>query len=475
MPPKDFSKTKIIATLGPSCSSVESIRALLNAGADCLRINFSHGRGPDLKPLLDAAREACRLEGVPAPILADVQGPKLRIGQLPREGVLLQDGGKFTITSQTVAGSEEEVSTPHREILPALKPGAKIFLADGTIELQVEKNSAEEVQTRVVSGGRLYSRKGMNLPGTPLPFLETVTPRDREDLAFIAEHGFDMVAISFVRKPEDLEEARRLLRGKKTPVMAKIERPEALGRIGEILEASDGIMLARGDLGVEVPLERVPILQKEILAEAASRGKWTIVATQMLSSMTTSPRPTRAEVSDVANAILDGADVLMLSDETATGSYPVQAVETMMKIALEVERSAPISIARARPENSGYSGGAAGAAVLAAERLGAKAIVTLAGSGLSALLVSKQRPMLPVLSLSAHEGTLRRLNVLWGITPVKIESRADVEDQIRTADKLLLQENWARMGDTVVVVAALPLGQGRETNTIRFHHVGQPV
>ncbi len=472
---RDFSKTRIIATLGPGSSSTEKIRALLRAGADCLRVNFSHGDGPALEPLLHAAREAAGLEGLPIPILADIQGPKLRIGELPPEGVVLREGAPFAITSARVPGDAFRVSAPHPELAGQVRPGTHIFLADGTIELVVEKAGGSDIQTRVLTGGRLFSHKGLNLPGLALNFLSTLTPKDRKDLEFIARAGFDMVAVSFVRSAADIREARRLLGGAKIPVMAKIERPEAIEKLAEILEASDGIMLARGDLGVEMALERLPVLQKDILAQAAQRGKWVIVATQMLLTMVSSPRPTRAEVSDVANAILDGADAVMLSEETATGNYAPEAVAFMAKIAREIEAADSERILRPRSENAGFAGSAAGAAVLAAERLGAKAIVTLAGSGLSALLVSKQRPRQPIVALSAHPGTLRRLNVLWGVYPVEIAEKAPAEEQMRMADQFLLKEGWAKKDEPIVVVAALPLGQGRETNTIRFHRIGSQV
>lgn len=471
---RSWNKTKIIATLGPASDEPETIARLLAAGADCFRINFSHGDGESLKPLYDAARAAALESGYPIPMLADIQGPKLRIGDLPEEGIMLHSGGHFVLTTRDVPGNEREVHTPHEELIADVSPGAVIYLADGTIRLRVEEVSDTDVRTSVLTGGPLFSHKGVNVPGVSLSSLPTLTEKDEHDLKSVVELGFDMVAISFVRSADDIHHARELLGNVKLPVMAKIERPEALTNLDEILEASDGIMLARGDLGVELPLERVPVVQKDVLCRAARAGKWVIVATQMLGSMVSSPRPTRAEASDVANAILDGADTIMLSEESATGDYPVEAVETMVRISREIEGS-EAEIVRASSDLADFAGGASGAAVHAAERLEASAIVTLAGSGLTALLVSKQRPRLPILALSENRATLRRLNVLWGVLPVAIAEKASVEDQILTADARLKEGGFAADGDTIVIVAALPLGQGRQTNTIRFHRIGEPV
>ncbi len=469
---KPFNRTKIVATLGPSANSVERIRELIRAGADGFRLNFSHGDGAQLEPLVQAVREAVKAERVHIPVLADIQGPKLRIGRMPKEGVTLVEGEPLVLTERPLPeGSAHEIHSPYEYLTKDIKAGARILLADGTIELKAEAVSGQDIRCRIVTGGRLYSNKGLNLPGTKLS-VETLTAKDRLDLEYIARRGLDMVAISFVRSAEDVELARRLLGGgRKIPVMAKLERPEALDHLDDILEASDGVMVARGDLGVELDFERVPLLQKRILERAAVRGKWAIVATQMLGSMVLNRRPTRAEVSDVANAVLDGADAVMLSEETAAGNHPVEAVDAMARISREAETADHTAPVKFDADIVSFAAGAAGAAVSAAERLNAKAIVALAGSGLTALLVSKWRPRLPVLALSAHEPTLRRLNVLRGVIPVPIGERADMERQLESADRYLTREGWARPGDTVVVVAAVPLGEGKETNSIRFHKV----
>lgn len=469
---KSLNHTKIIATLGPSSDSLEVIRQLIRAGADGFRLNFSHGDGPALQPMVDMVRQASRMEDVYIPVLADIQGPKLRIGRMPKEGVTLAEGERVTLTERPLSeGTVHEIHSPYEYLAKDIRPGSKILLADGSIELAAERIEGPDVICRVITGGRLYSNKGLNLPGTRLT-VETLTQKDLADLRYAARHGLDLVAISFVRSAVDIQKAREALgTGNKIPVMAKLERPEALEHLEDILEASDGVMVARGDLGVELDFERVPLLQKRILKRAAVRGKWAIVATQMLGSMVLNQRPTRAEVSDVANAVLDGADAVMLSEETAAGNHPVEAVEAMVRIAREAETEEQTFPVQFEADIMSFAAGAAGAAVSAAERLNAKAIVALAGSGLTALLVSKWKPSLPILALSAHEPTLRRLNILRGVIPVHTGERAGMEKQLEVADRHLKSGGWVRPGDTIVVVAAVPLGEGKETNTIRFHQV----
>jgi len=469
--------TKIIATIGPVTSTVERIRELIRAGADACRVNFSHGNGSTLGPLMETIREAARLENRPIAVLADIQGPKLRIGRMPAAGVLLVEGGTFTLTPRDIEGSDTAAQTAHERLADDVEPGARILLADGAIELAVERVTGSDVVCRVLTGGRLFSHKGLNLPGRKIS-TETLTEKDRKDLAFLSGTDVDLVAISFVRSASDIELARRLLGpDRKTPVIAKLERPEAIGCLDQILDASDGIMVARGDLGVELPFEQVPIIQKQILKRAARRGKWTIVATQMLASMVASRRPSRAEASDVLNAVLDGADAVMLSEETAVGENPVLAVKAMdalTRSAEEYDRGARDDDGDVDTEAHSFASSAAGAAVLAASKLGAKAIVTLAGSGFTPLHVSKWLPKLPIVALSSKPGTLRRTNLLRGVRPVEIPERAEIEQQLEFADAFLMQSGWAKEGDVVVMVAAVPLGSGKETNTIRFHRVRKP-
>ena len=470
--PANYHDTKIVATLGPASGDLETVRRLIRAGANCFRINFSHGDGASLEPLIRVVREAARLEQLYIPILADIQGPKLRVGDLPAEGVELLEGRDVTLTSRDIGiGNATLVSTSYEFLARDLTPGGRILLADGVIELSVVEVGETDALCRVVIGGTLFSNKGMNLPGVLLS-VRTLTKKDHADLKYIAAGDIDMVAVSFVRSPTDVDEARELLAGgNKIPVMAKLERPEALENLNAILEAADGVMVARGDLGVELEFERLPTLQKQILVRAAERGKWVVVATQMLGSMVKHSRPSRAEVSDVANAVLDGADAVMLSEETAIGRNPITAVEAMVKIAREAENLPDQKFLHFDEDIMSFAAGAAGAAVSAARRLNARAIVTLAGSGLTALLVSKWHPGQFIVALSANERTLRRLNVLRGVHPVAIEGMADMERQIDIADSYLIRNGLARVGDPVIVAAAMPLGSGRETNTVRFHKV----
>jgi pyruvate kinase len=463
--------TKIIATLGPASSTLEQMRQLIREGADCFRLNMSHGNGDAMQPLVDRAREAARLEQRYLPLLADIQGPKLRIGQMPRDGVTLHDGAKFMLTSRQVEGDANQVHSAYETLAEDVEPGATILIADGTIRLEVESVEGGDVHCRVIYGGRLYSNKGLNLPGRSIS-IPTLTEKDHADLAFAARAGIDLVAISFVRTPEDILLARKLLGNDSPPVMAKLERPEALDALDEILEVSDGIMVARGDLGVEMPFESVPILQKEILVRARALGKWAVVATQMLGSMVLSHRPTRAEASDVVNAVLDGADAVMLSEESATGVDPASAVRAMAALARNAEEhEREIVRTIAADEQASFSAGVAISAVASAENIKARAIVTLAGSGYTALHMSKRRPRCPIIALGSQEPTLRRLAVLHGVVPLGVQNRLDFETQLETADVFLLENNLAEPGDVVVVAAALPLGQRKEPNTIRFHRV----
>ncbi|MBI41665.1 MAG: pyruvate kinase [Leptospiraceae bacterium] len=470
----DLKLTRIIATLGPASQEEEQIRSLIRAGADCFRLNFSHSDGPGMEPYIRRVRKASEAEGKYIPILADIQGPKLRIGKLPEDGVELLDDSHFLITHRKVDGNFDQVHSPYERLSADLKTGHRVLLADGSIELTVESIDGEDVHCRVIHGGMLTSNKGMNLPDTDVS-AGTLTEKDRQDLDFIGKSDIDLVAVSFVRRAEDIKDARRYLGDARIPVLAKLERPEALNQLNEILEEADGVMVARGDLGVEIEFERVPFVQKQILQRASVRGKWAIVATEMLRSMVDHSRPTRAEVTDVANAVLDGADCVMLSEETAMGKHPAVAVQAMIRILKAADAADVNHRERFEADIISFAAGAAGAAVSAAERLGAKAIVVLAGSNVTALLLSKWRSRVPILALSGGQSTLRRLNVLRGVIPVQIQSQAGMEEQIRLADQRLIHEGWANPGDTVVVAGAIPLGEGKETNSIRFHRVRSKI
>lgn len=467
-------RTKIIATLGPASRHPEVIGEMVRAGVDCFRINFSHSDGEAAMPLIETVRAVCRQQGRFIPILGDIQGPKLRVGKVTPEGVLLREGATFTLTGRAVTATDQIVQSQYEQLAHDVRPGTVILLADGTIELVVEKVEGQDVICRVTSGGRLTSHKGINIPRTKLS-VETLTEKDRRDLRFIAGSGIDLVAISFVRTPDDIRLARKILgEGNHVPVLAKLELPEVLQHLDAILEVSDGVMIARGDLGVEVPFERVPPLQKQVLARATECGKWAVVATQMLGSMVLNNRPTRAEVSDVANAVLDGADAMMMSEETATGAHPLEAVQAMVRIAREAEAMADPHRPIVQAADASFSASAANGAISAAKNLRSPAIIALAGSGLTALAVSKWRPGIPILALSSKDATLRRLNVLRGVIPVQLAGHMTMEEQIHVADAYLLQSGLAEVGQPIVVVGALPLGHKRETNTIRFHRVRAP-
>jgi pyruvate kinase len=466
--------TKIIATLGPACSTLDQMRSLIASGADCFRLNMSHGSGESMQPLVDRAREAARLEGQSLPLLADIQGPKLRVGKMPADGVTLLAGQPFLITARHVEGDSTQVHSPYEGLARDVEAGATILLADGTIELRVESVDGPDVHTRLINSGRLFSNKGLNLPGRAIS-IPTLTEKDEVDLKYAAHAGIDLIAISFVRSPADVLSARRILGSDKTPIMAKLERPEALNALDEILAVSDGIMVARGDLGVELPFERVPVMQKQILRRAQALGKWAVVATQMLGSMVLSHRPTRAEASDVVNAVLDGADAVMLSEESATGAHPATAVRAMAALTRHAEAyEHRMPRTQVDDEQTSFAAGVATSVAGAADFIHARAVVTLAGSGLTALHVSKRRPRVPIVALGSYEPTLRRLNVLHGVLPVVIEDRRDFEAQLKAADAYLLAKGLAAVGDVVVVAAAIPLGQAKEPNTIRFHRVRSP-
>lgn len=471
-------RTKIIATLGPASRHPDVIEALVRAGADGFRLNFSHINSPEeAEPVIATARRVAERVGVPIPLIADIQGPKLRVGAMPDEGVLLREGQRYILRCGAMEiGNEEAAPCKYEQLADDVSEGTAILLADGRLELVVDRVDGRDVVCTVRSGGRLYSRKGINVPHTRLS-VDTLTEKDRADLKFIASTDIDIVAVSFVRRAEDIELARSILgqTRARVPVMAKLELPEVLDVLDEVMDASDGVMIARGDLAVEAPFESVPRLQKRILERARAKGKWSIVATQMLGSMVLNSRPSRAEVSDVVNAVLEGTDALMLSEESATGEHPVAAVDAMNRIALEAESML------LKPDAGGvevdatsFSSGAAQAAVGAADRLGAKAIVALAGSGPTALAVSKWQPVAPVVALSAKDETLRRLNLLRGVRPVRLDGIQSFEDQLITADAYLIDRGWAEPGDVTVAVAAVPLGSAEQTNTIRFHHV-RPV
>lgn len=463
---------KIVATLGPASSTPDRIRALAEAGADVFRLNFSHGSHDDHLARIRAVR-ALELEtGRPIGLLADLQGPKLRIGSFRDGAVDLIPGQNFRLDMEGTPGDATGVALPHPEVLASLKPDTDLLLDDGKIRLRVKEVHSGWAMTEVVIGGRLSDRKGVNLPDTVVP-LSAMTPKDRADLAFALAHGIDWVALSFVQRPDDLREARGLIQGR-AALLAKIEKPSAIESLDEIVQLSDALMVARGDLGVELPLQTVPGLQKRIVRAARRAGKPVVVATQMLESMIKAPVPTRAEVSDVATAVYDGADAIMLSAESASGDYPIESVRTMDQIARQVERDPlyrGIMDAEHNNPESTASDAITAAARQVAETINAAAIVTYTMSGSTALRAARERPRAPILCLTPLVETARRLTIAWGINTVVAPDAINFADMIAKATALARSIDLAKPGDSLVVTAGVPFGSPGNTNVLRIARV----
>jgi pyruvate kinase len=409
----------------------------------------------------------------PIGILVDLQGPKLRLDTFANGGETIAQGARFTLDSDKKPGDARRVHLPHPEILAALEPGHRLLIDDGKVQLKVVEATKERAETEVVFGGRVSDRKGVSLPDTTVP-LAALTPKDRSDLEAALDAGIDWIGLSFIQRPEDVAEAKKLTRGR-AAVMAKIEKPQAVSRLSEILEQADSIMVARGDLGVEMPLEAVPGLQKKITFAARSAGRPVVVATQMLESMISTPVPTRAEVSDVATAIYDGADAVMLSAESAAGKFPVEAVETMNRIAEAVESDpayrAAIRSHHEAPEATGADAIAAAARQIA-ETLDLAAILCLTSSGATGLRVARERPEPPIVALSPLLSTARRLSVVWGVHCVVTEETSDIDSMVARSCRIAFRESFARPGQRVIVVAGVPLGTPGATNMVRIAFVG---
>ncbi|MBA5777320.1 pyruvate kinase [Stappia sp. F7233] len=466
-------RVKILATLGPSSSDQETIEKLYRAGADVFRINMSHTDHALLNTLVGRIRAVEESVGRPIGILADLQGPKLRVGTFADGSVMLENGAPFILDADAAPGTIDRVHLPHREILEALQPGHRLLLDDGKIRLVVQQASATRANCIVEVGGKLSNRKGVSVPDTEIP-VGALTPKDRKDLEAALDAKVDWIALSFIQRPDDLAEVRKITRGR-AGVLAKIEKPQAIDRLPEILELSDALMVARGDLGVEMPLERVPGLQKQITRAARRAGKPVVVATQMLESMISAPVPTRAEVSDVATAVFEGADAVMLSAESAAGEFPVEAVETMDRIAQEVERDpnyrAIIHAQRAEPEATGADAISAAARQIA-ETLSLAAVVCYTSSGATGLRASRERPSVPVIALSPVVGTARRLSLAWGLHCVVSEDAHDEEDMVDRACRISYSEHFAKPGQRIIITAGVPFGTPGSTNMLRIAFVG---
>lgn len=468
-------KAKIVATLGPASSDRDTILALFEAGVDVFRFNFSHGTQDDHRARYEIVRDIERAVGRPIAILADMQGPKLRIGKFADGKVMLSSGSKFTLDRNPVDGNENRVCLPHPELFDVITIGQTLSLDDGKLRLKVLDCNKDSIQTEVVTGGFLSDRKGVNVPDVILP-IPVLTPKDHRDLEFALSLGVDWIALSFVQRPEDLIEARKLIKGR-AGLMTKLEKPAALDRLDEIVQASDSVMVARGDLGVEIPPERVPGVQKRILRACRHYGKPSIIATQMLESMINSPTPTRAEASDVATAVYDGADAVMLSAESASGAYPVQAVSIMNRIITEVEQD-PIysSMVNAQSEATLSSPGDAICSALktVTQTIGAVACVTYTASGHTSLRAARERPMAPILSITPNLDTARRLALTWGVHSALIEGDvADVDEMVNAACEAAKKEGFAVPGNLLAIAAGMPFGQPGTTNLLRITEVGE--
>ncbi len=467
-------RAKIVATLGPASSTPDRIAALFDAGADVFRINMSHTPHDAARALHEAIRTVEKDRGRPIGILADLQGPKLRIGAFEGGAVTLEPGATFRLDGDETPGGAGRVYLPHPEILEAVEPGHRILLDDGRIQLTVTTARADAVEARVDYGGVLSDRKGVSLPDTVVP-LSAMTEKDKQDLAYMLDVGIDWVGLSFVQRPDDVAEARKIIQGR-AAVMVKVEKPSALRWLDEIIELSDGLMVARGDLGVELPLEQVPGRQKQLTRAARRAGKPVVVATQMLESMVQSPVPTRAEVSDVATAVFEGADAIMLSAESAVGDYPVEAVATMDSIAHEVEKdphySGIIHAQRNDPEPTSADAISAAARTVA-DTLNLSAIVCYTSSGTTGLRAARERPERPIIALTPRPETGRRLAMVWGLHCVLTDDARDLDDMVDRACRIAFREGIARPGQRIIISAGVPLGTPGATNMLRIAYVGE--
>ena len=467
---------KIVATLGPASATPEMIRKLLLAGADVFRLNFSHGTQAEHQKNLEAIRALEAETGHLIGVMADLQGPKLRIGRLARGPVTLKPGATLRLDLDQTPGDANRVSLPHPEIFAALVPGSDLLLDDGKIRLRTTRCTAQSADTEVIIGGKLADRKGVNVPNLILP-LSPLTTKDRDDLRFALDMGVDWIALSFVQRPDDVAEARRLIAGR-AALLAKMEKPSAIQHLEEIAEVADALMVARGDLGVEMPAEEVPSIQKRIIRQARLAGKPVIVATQMLESMISCPTPTRAEASDVATAVYDGADAVMLSAETASGQYPLEAVSIMDRIARSTEADPlyRVVIDAASPEPMETSADAITAAARSvAVTIGAAAIVTYTSQGTTALRAARERPPVPILCLTHRQEVARRLCMVFGVHSVHTADVRSFNAMTEKAVRIAREDGLADFGQRLVITAGMPFGTPGATNVLRIARVNEPT
>ncbi len=468
-------RTKIVCTIGPSSASADALDRLVAAGMDVARLNFSHGSHAEHAEVIRRIREGQGRWGKAVAILQDLQGPKLRLDRFEGGSAELRTGAPFTLVSRPVLGTAARATISQPELLSDLKPGDQVWMDDGLVQLRVEAVEGGDVRCRVTAGGPVGDHKGIVLPRSWRP-ASCLTAKDREDLRLGLDHGVDYVAISFVRSAADIQEVRKVLRehGVEVPVVAKIERGEAVTNLTGILALVDGVMVARGDLGMEVPLEEVPLIQKEVIRQARLARVPAIVATQMLESMVEHVRPTRAEVSDVATAIFDGADAIMLSAETATGKHPVETVEVMARIAERTERSLTRThVDRRRPEVYGFPQAIADAACHAARDLKAKAIVAFTQSGSTARLISQERPEVPIIALTPYAEVQRRLALCWGVSARLIRKVETTDEMLEAVEATLLGDGSVRTNEVLVIISGAPMWVTGTTNLLKLHRVGE--
>jgi pyruvate kinase len=462
-------QAKIVATLGPASETPEMIRSLFEAGADVFRLNFSHGSHADHAQQVAAIRALEREAGRPIGILTDLQGPKLRVGSMQGYAVELLQGATTRLDLDKAPGNADRIPLPHPEIFAAISKGTDVLLDDGKLRLRVTEAGDDFAVAEVITGGTLTNNKGVNVPNAMLP-ISALTPKDRVDLNFALEQGVDYIGLSFVQRPEDIAEARRLIAGR-AAIMSKLEKPAAIDHLDEIVSQSDAVMVARGDLGVELPPEDVPSIQKQIIRECRGQGKPVVVATQMLESMISAPAPTRAEASDVATAIFDGADAVMLSAETAAGQYPLEVVAMMNRIILRVEQD-PIFWAQLETSHQDPEATAPDAITAAARQvahtISAAAIVTYTTSGSTALRAARERPSVPILCLTEKPAAARRLAVAWGVQCVLTEDVQDFNDMVDKACAIAVQYDFARTAKSLVITAGVPFGTPGATNVLRI-------
>jgi len=476
-------RTKIVCTIGPASRDEDTLRKLIRAGMDVARINFSHGTLEQHAQEIASIRRLAREEKAAVAVMADLQGPKLRVGVIDKEPLVLHQGDRVTLTTQDATGADNVVNLPHPEFIQDVSPGDQILLDDGALEFKVEAQRDDALVCRVVVGGELRSHKGVAAPHSALskdPKLKALTPKDRKDAQFALKQGVDFIALSFVRGASDIEALRDLVRedggsDEAVAIVAKIEKREALEEFDRILDAVDGVMVARGDLGVEVSVQEVPLYQKEIIRKCNLVGKPVITATQMLQSMIENPLPTRAEASDVANAILDGTDAVMLSAETATGRYPVRAVEMMARISATAEEKMLhwvdagtfTTMKHVQPVTDAISD----AAARIAGELGARLIAASTWTGYTARQIARERPREPIFALTPNEQTYRRLTLTWGVTPLLVRPVEGTDDLLDAASEALTRLDLARPGDLIVLTAGVPLSGGGRTNLLKVHRV----